>query len=83
MSYKIECCVKEPTRSKLNIAKMRMVRWISRHKRQDRIMTAVIGEKDRVEVEPIIQGWSQELYLKGAVFIIHIYYIIFYIYLFN
>ena len=54
MLYGTECWdVKNQQRNKLNVAKIRMLRWISGHSSQDRIRSECIREK--VRVAPIVK----------------------------
>jgi len=41
--------------SELNIANRRMLRWMTRHIKKDRIMNEIIKQKDRVAL--ILEKW--------------------------
>ena len=54
MLYGTKCwAVKSKQENKLNVAEMRMLRWMSRHTEQDRIRNECIKEK--VGVAPIVE----------------------------
>lgn len=53
MMYETDWAIKSQQENKRNVAKMRILHWISSHIRQDKIMNQCITEK--VEVAPIVK----------------------------